>query len=106
MKVPMEMALSVARENLKEIRTVTEWAQKMGYKCPKYFSRKFKKYYGVPPKPKLVELRIEKFHELIREFPEISCFELGLELGIGDETDLSKYIKRHTRKYPNEWKNL
>lgn len=105
MKVPMEKALPIVQQNLKEIRTVTEWAEKMGYENPKYFSRRFKKYYGVPPKPKLVELRVEKFHELIKQDPEISCFEIGSELGVGDEVDLNKYIKSHTGSPPSVWKN-
>ncbi len=102
----MVNALEIARENLKEIRTVTEWAEKMGYDCPKYFSRRFKKYYGVPPKRKLVELRIEKFLELIREDSGISCFEIGLKLGIGDEKDLNEYIRYNTNKCPRWWKNI
>lgn len=100
----MEQALQIAHANLKEIRTVTEWAEKMGYCSPNYFSRKFKKYYKVSPKSKLVELRIEKFYQLIKENSEMSCFEIGFELGIGDETDLNKYIKRHTNKPPGKWK--
>lgn len=50
------------------IRTVSEWAGEMGYDSPKYFSRNFKRNYGFPPKPKLVELRIEKFHEINGEW--------------------------------------
>jgi AraC-like DNA-binding protein len=105
MKQPMENALQIARESLKEIRTVTEWAEKMGYENPKYFSRRFKKYYGVPPKPKLVKLRIETFHELIEENPEMSCFEIGFELGVGDEKELNEYIRYHTKRSPTCWKN-
>ena len=105
MKQPMEKALQVARENLKEIRTVTEWAERMGYDCPKYFSRRFKKHYGVSPKTKLVEFRIEKFHFLIKENPDMSCFGIGFELGIGDEADLNEYIRYHTKKSPLWWKN-
>lgn len=101
----MEQSLRVAQENLKEIRTVTEWAEEMGYKCPKYFSRRFKKHYGVSPKSKLVEIRLEKFHKLINENPKISCFEIGQELGLGGESDLNKYVKNHTGKPPKEWKN-
>jgi len=105
MKKQIEKALQVAQKNLKEIRTVTEWAEEMGYESTKYFSRRFKKFYGVSPKPKLVVLRIEKFHEMIMQDPEISCFEIGQELGLGGESDLNKYVKNHTGKPPKEWKN-
>lgn len=43
MKRPMEEAEKIARANIKKIRTVTEWAQWMGYDSPKYFARVFKK---------------------------------------------------------------
>ncbi|HBQ60832.1 MAG TPA: hypothetical protein DD671_14740 [Balneolaceae bacterium] len=105
MKQPIEKALQVARENLREIRTVGEWADKMGYDSSKYFSRKFKKHFGIPPKPKLVELRIEKFQQIVEDNPHATCFEVGFELGIGDEKDLNRYIKNHTGKPPTEWKN-
>jgi YesN/AraC family two-component response regulator len=76
----------------------------MGYNNPKYFSSRFKKYHGLPPKRKLIKLRLKKFQELIGENPEMSCFEIGLELGVGDEKDLNKYIKKHTGTPPNKWK--
>ncbi|MEX0724483.1 MAG: helix-turn-helix domain-containing protein [Gracilimonas sp.] len=101
----MEQALRVAREKLKEIRTVTEWAEKMGYECPKYYSNRFKRQYGLSPKPKLVVLRIEKFQKLIKEKPELSCYEIALQLGLEDEKVLNKYIKTHTGKAPREWRN-
>ncbi|WP_390300908.1 helix-turn-helix domain-containing protein [Gracilimonas halophila] len=100
----MENALQIAQENLKEIRTVTEWAEKMGYNCPKYFSRNFKRLHGTPPKQKLIEFRIEKFHEIVKENPQKSCFEIGFELGVGDEKDLNRYIRKHTGRPPTEWK--
>lgn len=104
MKQPMENALQIARENLKEIRTVADWAEKMGYDSAKYFSRRFKKYYRVTPKSKLVEIRIEKFHEIISIDPRVSCYEIGLELGLGDEKVLNEYIRYHTKKNPSWWK--
>lgn len=105
MKQPMEQALQVARENLKEIRTVTEWAEKMGYNSSNYFSNRFKRQYGISPKPKLIELRVEKFVELISEHPETNCYEIALAIGLQDEKGLNKYIKTQTGKAPSMWKN-
>lgn len=105
MKQPIEKALQIAEEDLKEIRTVTEWAEKMGYDSPKYFSSRFKRHYGIPAKPKLIELRLKKFHKLISENPQISCFEIGIEIGVGDEKNLNEYVKFHTNKPPTWWKN-
>ncbi|MBD3615528.1 MAG: AraC family transcriptional regulator [Gracilimonas sp.] len=105
MKQPMENALQIARENIKEIRTVTEWAEEMNYNSSKYFSRRFRNHYQARPKLKLIEFRLEKFCELIKEKSEISCYEIAFELGLKDDIALNKFIKRHTGKPPREWKN-
>lgn len=77
----------------------------MGYDSPKYFSHRFKRNYGITPKSKLVEIRVEKFHQLISSNSDISCFEIAFKLGVGDEKDLNRYIKTHTGKPPTEWRN-
>lgn len=106
MKQPMEKALQVARENLQQIRTVTEWAREMGYDSPKYFSRKFRNVFGVRPKSKFIEIRINKFYALIKEYPEVSCYEIALELGLRDEIALNRFINRHTGKPPTKWRKV
>lgn len=67
MKRPIENAVKIARENLKEIRTVTEWAECMNYCSPSYFSRLFRNHFSLRPKSKLIELRKERFFELIKK---------------------------------------
>lgn len=105
MNKPIDQSLDIARENLDQIFTVTEWAKEMNYRCPKYFSRKFRNNFGTRPKTKLIQLRIEKFFELINTNKEISCYEIALELGLKDEVAVNKFIKRHTGKPPSKWKN-
>jgi len=105
MKQPMERAPKVARENLKKIRTVTEWAKRMGYDSPKYFSKRFKEHYGEPAKSELVEIRLNVFQNVIRANPELSCYEIGQLLGLGDENNLNEYIIYHTKFSPTWWRN-
>lgn len=107
MKRPMEQALQVAQKNLKEIRTVTEWAEEMGYENPKTFSRKFRNYFGRRPKSKLIKIRVDEFVKLSKRNPNVGCYVIALNLGFKDEIALSKFIKRHTGASPNNWrKNL
>ncbi len=101
MKQPMEKALEVVLENVQQIRTVVEWGQQMGYGDTKKFSEVFKKHYKKSPKSVLIVLRLERFHTLIKEHPEISCFELGIELGLGGERELNEYIRYHTGHHPH-----
>jgi transcriptional regulator GlxA family with amidase domain len=105
MKIPMDRAIDIARDNLEELGTVTEWADIMGYTSAKYFSRVFRNHYKVRPKQALINLKVARFKWLIKEDPNISCFELALEIGLRDEKALNKFIVRHTGKAPRKCKN-
>ena len=105
MKIPMDRAIDIARDNIQEIGTVTEWADMMGYSSVKYFSRSFRNKYKVRPKQFLINLKVARFKSLIKEDPSISCFELALEIGLRDEKALNKFIVRHTGKAPRKCKN-
>lgn len=77
--------LQIARANLKEIRTVTEWAGKMGYDCPKKFSRNFRNHFGKQPVKILNLLKLIKAIDLLSTTNK-TVYEIGFyELGIGDE---------------------
>lgn len=104
MSLPIESALQIARERMAEIFTVQEWAEEMKYSSSKYFSRKFRNFFGERPKTKLIEIRIDRFHSVISENPEISCYKIALKLGLRDEIALNRFINRHTGKAPTEWK--
>lgn len=104
MSLPIESAPQIARENMIEIFTVREWAKEMQYSSSKYFSRKFRNFFGVRPKSMLIKLRVTKFHSLIKDDSEISCYEIAQEIGLRDEVALNRFIKRHTGKPPTEWK--
>lgn len=104
MSLPVESAVKIVKENMAEICTVQEWASEMKFNCPKYFSRTFRNHYMKRPKEKLIQLKMEKFFELIKEEPEISCYEIALEIGLRDEIALNRFIKRHTGKPPTKWK--
>ncbi len=59
-------ALTLA-QHIKEIQTVSEWAEKMGYKSGKYFSRTIRNKYGKRPKELMIEIRIELIRECLRD---------------------------------------
>lgn len=104
MSLPIESAIDLAKQNMTEIFTVKEWAEEMKFNSSKYFSRKFRNAFGDRPKTKLIEIRINRFHHLINENLEISCYEIALELGLRDQVALNRFINRHTGKPPTEWK--
>lgn len=98
----MEQALQIARENLKEVRTVTEWAERMGYDDPKRFSREFRNHFGERP------LRIQNLLKLIRAIELLTTtdktvYEIGVcELDIGDEKKFCKFMRYHIGNSPRK----
>jgi len=106
MKEPMEKALQVAQKNLKEIRTVTEWAERMGYERPKKFSRTFRTYYGERPLKILNTMKCIKAIELLTATDK-TVYEIGwCELGIGDEKPFHQYLTYHTEYSPSEIRGM
>jgi transcriptional regulator GlxA family with amidase domain len=105
MGLPIESAIDIAKRNITDIFTVEEWATKMEYSCPKIFSRKFRNAFGERPKPRLIKLRVDKFYGLIKKYPDLSCYQIALEMGLKGEIALNKFVKRHTGKPPTGWKN-
>jgi len=52
-----------------------------------------------------VEIRLNVFQNVIRANPELSCYEIGQLLGLGDENNLNEYIRYHTKFSPTWWRN-
>ncbi len=104
MPIRIELAITIAENNIKEIRRVEDWANQLGYVSSNFFSRIFRNHFGESPKAKLTELRLNRFFKIIEERPRITCYILALEVGLKDEVVLNKFIKRHTGKSPTHWK--
>jgi len=103
MCLKLSNAIQILDENLDEIYTVTQWAERAGFKDAKYFSRLFRNRFGIRPKKYIKLKKLERFDELIKQKPPILHYEIALNLGLADETGLYKYIKRHTRESPSHW---
>jgi AraC-like DNA-binding protein len=105
MKIPIEEAVEVLDEHIKDVFTVEEWADWMGYDSSSYFSRKFRNYWGTVPSKKLVEQKIMLFKKIIGEAPSQLNYSIAQELGLPDDVALCRYIKRHTGKTITDFKN-
>ena len=51
----------------------------------------------------MIQVRIHRFHELIKKKPDSKSFAIALKLGLIDEINLNKYLKRYTRQPPSYW---
>lgn len=92
------------KKKIRDIRTVSEWAEEMGYSDPKYFARVFRSKYGMGPKEALVRIRINSWIECIHKFPGEKNYCTAREIGLKDEVALNKYLKQYTGKTPTQLK--
>jgi AraC-like DNA-binding protein len=100
----IENSKEALRNKIRDIRTVCEWAEEMGYEDPKYFARVFRSKYGVGPKEALVKIRINRWIECILQDPEQKNYSSAREVGLKDEVALNKYLKQYTGKTPTQLK--
>lgn len=102
--VVIRKATDVLVKNLPEIRSVEEWAEAVGYRNAANFSREFRNHFGKRPKVVMVDVRLQKAINLLRENPEISCYEVARAIGKKDEKALHRYFITHTHKPPSVYR--
>lgn len=104
MQLQLSNALLILDVHAGEIHTVAGWAERAGYKDPKYFSHLFRSSYGMRPKNYIQLKKLQRFNDLITKKSPLLHYEIALELGLPDELGLYKYIMRHTGKSPSFWR--
>ncbi len=107
MRETMEIRLSVTvlQANLSKTARVSEWADLMGYKCPKRFARMFLRHYEARPQKILESVRIKSIIKQLRE-GQWSNFQIARAHGIADEIALNKFINYHLGCSPTRVKYL
>lgn len=104
MPLPIEKAKRIAKANLSQLHNVDEWSDLMEYESSKYFSRKYRNQHGKRPKKALIQMKVDRFKELIDYESELNNYTIARKIGLADEIALYKFIKRHTGKSPTEWR--
>ena len=89
-------ALVVLGAHLKEIHTVQEWAERMGYHSADGFSRKYFRHFHERPGKALETARVVRILDLILLKPELSGYEIAWEVGLEDEKALHSFLTYHT----------
>lgn len=98
-------AVAVLETNLSEIARVVEWAELMGYDCPKKFARKFLRYYQIRPQKMLEYIRLKSVLKQLRE-GRYTNFEIARNHGIPDEIALNKFVNYHIGCSPRKLKMM
>lgn len=103
--VEIDRSVSLLRANLSKTARVSEWAELMGYDCPKKFARMFLHHYETRPQKILESVRIKSITKQLRE----GCwsnFEIARAHGIADEIALNKFVNYHLGCSPTKVKRL
>lgn len=78
-------------------------AEALGYNRA-YFSKMFKKFIHVTPVTFLLNMRIGKARQLLRERPELTVEQIAYSVGFNDPLYFSKQFKRFYGQAPSEYK--
>jgi methylphosphotriester-DNA--protein-cysteine methyltransferase len=103
--VKIDRSVSVLQANLSDTARVSEWAELMGYNCPKRFARIFLRHYETRPQKILESVRIKSITTQLRE-GKWSNFEIARAHGIADEIALNKFVNYHLGCSPTALKRL
>lgn len=98
-------AIKELEANLSHTARVVEWAELMGYKCPKKFAQRFLRHYSVRPIKMLEYIRLKSIINQLRE-TNYSNFDIARQHGIPDEIALNKFINYHMGCSPSEIKRM
>ena len=97
-------ALQYIENNICNDITLEDTAQSV-YLSPAYFSRLFKKHYDLNFKDYVVNLKMEKAMQLLKN-PEYKIYEISEILGYKSVRFFSQTFKKHTGKMPSEFRQF
>ena len=103
--VQIDRSVTLLRANLSNTARVSEWADLMGYNCPKRFAQIFLRHYSARPQKILESVRIKSITRQLRE-ERWSNFEIARAHSISDEIALNKFINYHLGCSPTVLKRL
>ncbi len=98
-------AIDQLEANLSHTARVEEWAELMGYNCPKKFARMFLRHYSVRPIKVLEYIRLKSIINQLRKEAQ-SNFDIAREHGIPDEIALNKFVNYHLGCSPSSVKRM
>lgn len=78
----------------------------MVYLTPSYLSKLFKQETGLTLTDYMIEIRIRKAKQLLKNAPDLKIHEIGTEVGYPDPAYFNKLFKRIVGVTPNEYKRI
>lgn len=100
----MEVAIHLLSLHIYDMRSVSDWATKMGWERSE-FSRKFKRYYGESAKECFHRIKMKTIENHFSAQPDAKYYEVACDLGFRDEKALYDYVRYHKKCSPTSYKN-
>lgn len=94
-------SINILNANLFEVAQVGEWADLMGYKNTRKFSRRFLRHYAVRPCKILVSIRLKSIYKKLRSGRH-SNFQIARRHNLPDEKGLNKFVNYHLGCSPSQ----
>lgn len=94
-------SIHVLNNHLVEVAQVKEWADLMGYRSTRKFSRLFLRYYAVRPGKILVSIRLKSIYKQLRNSNR-SNFHIARRHCLPDEKALNKFVNYHLSCCPSQ----
>jgi len=94
----------ILTQNIQSIRTVTEWANFMGYRDISFFSRRYRNHHNFVAVKRLTNIRMMQIETLMKTNKAILNYELARRVGLRDEQDLYNFVSYHKGCSPTKLK--
>lgn len=104
-KLRLEKAVEVLKNNITNIKSVSDWSVHMGWDRSD-FSRKYAKQFGESAKKTFHKNKLLTIESYLYEQPGAKYFEVAYDLGFRDEKALYDYVRYHTNKSPGAYKRM
>lgn len=98
----LKQAVEYIHEHLHENLSLTEIAENLEM-SQYYFCRLFKQSTGVTPHQYLIQQRVERAKQLLRQ-PDLAITRIALECGFSNLSHFAKYFRKHTGVSPKRFR--
>ncbi|AFZ36576.1 transcriptional regulator, AraC family [Stanieria cyanosphaera PCC 7437] len=100
----LKKAIEYINENLSEDIGLVDIADKLGM-SQYYFCRLFKKSTGITPHAYMIQQRIEKAKQLLKQ-SKLTINEIAIECGFANPSHFARHFRKHTDLSPKQFRIL
>lgn len=100
-KTPIEEAINFLNNNFRDIKSVEQWSEAMGY-SKSYFWRKFEALFRQTPQSVFIDQRKEALIKFIKTHKDCTCTRAAKQIHLTDGNGLYQFVTRNFDCTPTE----